>query len=333
MTVTRSLTAAALAAFGAAAVLEAQGALRIGTIAPENSAYVKALHEMREGWRKGTNGRITATVSAGGTAGNEETMLRDMRGSARRLHVVQLSAITLGSLDKAFNVFGIPLFCESYAEADRVLDALTPELESRLEAQRLKALNLAWAGWVHIFSKEPVRTVDELKKQALFTSAGDDSLTRWYSANGFRVVPLDSTQMLTSLQTNQLQAVPAPPLFAQLLNWYQAAPYMMDLGFAPLLGATVMSLDTWNKLPAADQEVVLAEARRAGERLRRDIPRLEQEAIEAMKGRKLTVVPIDPAQWRLEADRLAEAMLKAGLVDPKVYEIARGARDAARAGR
>jgi TRAP-type transport system periplasmic protein len=330
---TRSLAAAVLAACVAAmVVLDAQGAVKIGTIAPDNSAYVKALREMGEAWKNRTNARVTYTVFPG-TVGNEEKMLRDMRGSAQKLHAAQLSAISLGRLDSAFNVFGVPLFFESYAEADLVLDALTPLLEARLEQQRLKALNMAWAGWVHVFSKEPIRTPDDLKKQVLFTSAGDDDMTRWYSANGFKVLPLDTTQMLPALKTRQIQALPAPPLFAQLLNWYESAPYMMDLGFAPLLGATVMSLEAWNRLSAGDQHIVLDEARRAGGRLRESIPRLESEAIEAMKKKKLTVTTADPVVWRGEADKLGEAMRKVGLVDQEAYDIARRQRDAARAGR
>ena len=42
-------------------------------------------------------------------------MLRSLR-ITRTLQAAQLSAITLGSLDDAFNVFGLPMFFESYDE-------------------------------------------------------------------------------------------------------------------------------------------------------------------------------------------------------------------------
>ncbi len=329
----RTETAAVLAAWMCGtALLGAQGAIKIGTIAPESSAYVKTLREMGDAWNKRTGGRVRVNVLAG-TVGSEATMLSNLRGSARQLHAAQLSAISLGQLDSAFNVFALPMFFESYGEADRVLGRLTQTLEQRLEQKGLKALNFAYAGWVHLFSKQPIRTVADLKKQTLFTSTGDDAMAKWYRDNGFQPKQLDPTQMLESLTTGGIQAAPAPPVFAQILSWYAAAPNMMDLGFAPLLGATVMSLDSWKRISPDDQKVVLEEARRAGERLRSNIPRIEKEAIEEMKKKGLKVNAGDAAEWRKLADQLAKAMLAAKVVPQDVYDIARSERDAARAGK
>lgn len=330
---TRGRACAVLAAaVAAASVLHAQGPIKIGSPAPDQSIYVKTLRDMGEAWKKRTNGRVTYIVYAG-TVGTEESMIRDMRGSARRLHAAQLSAISLGNMESAFNVFGLPMFFQNYAEADRVLQKLTPLLEQRLEAKGLKALNWGYVGWVHVFSKGPVTSVDDLKKQKLFAAAGDDAMVKWYRDNGFTAVPLDATEMLAALKTGMIEAVPAPPLYAQLLNWYSSAPHMMDLGFAPLMGATVMSLDSWKRISAEDQVVVLEEAKKAGERLRREIPKLEQEAIAAMKLKGLKVSAVNTAEWRAAADKLGDALMKAGLVPGDVYDLARRERDAVRAGK
>jgi len=330
---TRGKACAVLAAaLTAGSVLHAQGPIKIGTPAPDQSIYVKTLREMGEAWKKRTSGRVTYIVYPG-TVGTEESMLRDMRGSARRLHAAQLSAISLGNMESAFNVFGLPMFFQNYAEADRVLEKLSPLLEQRLEAKGLKALNWGYVGWVHVFSKQPVKSVDELKKQKLFAAAGDDAMVKWYRDNGFSAVPLDATEMLAALKTGMIEAVPAPPLYAQLLNWYSSAPHMMDLGFAPLMGATVMSLESWKRISPEDQAVVLEEARKAGERLRRDVPKLEQEAIAAMKLKGLKVSAVNTAEWRAAADTLGDALRKAGLVPGDVYDLARRERDAVRAGK
>ena len=332
MNISIKTAAVAAACITAGALLGAQGPLKIGTIAPENSAYVKALREMGDAWNKRTGGRVRSSVFAG-TAGSEETMLRSLRGSARSLHAAQLSAISLGQLDSAFNVFALPMFFENYAEADRVLDKLTPLLEQRLEQKGLKALNFAYAGWVHVFSKQPIRTVADLKKQTLYTSTGDDAMAKWYRDNGFKPKQLDPTQMLESLGTGGIEAAPAPPVFAQILNWYVSAPNMMDLGFAPLLGATVISNDSWKRISPEDQKVVAEEAKKAADRLRTNIPRIEKEAIEEMKKKNLKISAADTAEWRKLADQLAQAMLAAKLVPQDIYDLARRERDAARSGK
>ena len=327
-------TAAVLAAFvTATAVVGARpDPVKIGTIAPDNTVYVKALREMGEAWKTRTNGRITYVVQPGGD-NTEEGMLINMRPAFRKLHAAQLSAIALGSIDDAFSVFGLPMFYESYAEADRVLEKLGPTLEKRLEAKGYKALNWAYVGWIHLFSTKPVKTVDDLKSLKLYTSTGDDRLANWYKANGFKAVPVDSSSIVTSLKTKMIEAVPSPPLFAQLLTYYRSAPYMMDLGFAPLMGATVMSLERWNTFSAEDQKIVLEEARNAGARLRREVPQMDKDAIKVMQQRGLKVIPVDRAEWRRMAEQLGEAMRKDGTVPGDVYDIAKRERDAVRAGK
>ena len=123
-------------------------------IAPQNSIYVKTLHQMGEGWKSRTNGRVTYTILAGGDE-SEEGLLRNIRPNFRNLHAAQLSAITLANLDDAFNVFGLLMFFESYAEADRVLEKLSPGLEQRLEAKGYKALNWAYVGWITSSARLP----------------------------------------------------------------------------------------------------------------------------------------------------------------------------------
>jgi len=312
--------------------LFAQGPVKIGTIAPQNSIYVKTLHEMGEGWRSRTSGRVTYTILAGADE-SEEGMLRNMRPNFRKLHAAQLSAITLSNLDDAFNVFGLPMFFESYAEVDRVLDKVGPVLERRLEAKGYKLLNWGYVGWVHVFSTSPVKTVEDLKRLKLYTSTGDDRLARWYKNNGFTAVQIDSTAIVTSLKTSMIEAVPSPPLLAQLLTWYRSAPYMMDLGFAPLLGATVISTERWNAVTAADQAIVIDEARKAGARLRAEVPRLDREAIEAMRARGLTVTNANVADWRRLAEQLGDSMRRDGVVPGDIYELAKRERDVVRSGR
>jgi TRAP-type C4-dicarboxylate transport system substrate-binding protein len=314
----------------AIAVLHAQAPVKIGTIAPDGSIWTKAMREMGEAWTKRTNGRVRYNLYPG-TVGTEEAILRDMRIS-RRLHAAQLSAVTLANLDDAFNVFGIPMFYESYEEVDAVLEKLSPVLDQRLQGKGLKVLNWGYVGWVHIFSKTPVTSVDDLRRLKLYTSAGDDRYPKWYRDNGFNPVPLDASQMMSALSTGMVQAVPVTPLSAQIFAWYRSAPFMMDVGFAPLIGATVMSVDAWKKIGADDQKMIIEEAEKAGRRLRTDIPRLDKEAIAEMSRSGLKVTSGSQAEWRKAVEQFSTAM-RGTIVPAPIYDAARETRDAVRAAR
>jgi TRAP-type transport system periplasmic protein len=314
----------------AVSVLGADAPIKVGTMAPENSIWARTLREMGDGWSRRTSSRVTLRLFPG-TAGSEDQMLRSLRIS-KTLQAAQLSAIALGRLDDAFNVFGLPMFFESYDEVDRVLDRLGPMLEKRLERQNLKVLSWGHAGWVHVFSRMPIRTVADLQRMKLFTSAGDDRMAGWYRDNGFAPVPVDASHMLASLTTGMIQAVPATPLSALMFRWFDHAPYMLDVGIAPLVGATVISLGAWNAIAPGDQQIVLEEARKAGARLRTEVPRLDAEAISSMKASKLTVTAGNAAEWRAAADQFGSTM-RTRLVPADVYDLARRERDALRAGR
>jgi TRAP-type C4-dicarboxylate transport system substrate-binding protein len=328
----RSIRVAALAAAVvlATSVLSADAPIKTGTLAPESSIWAKTLREMGDAWSRRTGGRITLRLFPG-TAGSEEQMLRSLR-ITRTLQAAQLSAITLGSLDDAFNVFGLPMFFESYDELDRVMDKLGPTLEQRLERQNLKVIGWGYAGWVHVFSRTPVRNVADLKRLKLFTSTGDDRMARWYRDNGFNPVPVDPSQMLASLTTGMIDAIPTTPLSALMFRWFDHAPYMLDVGIAPLMGATVISMDAWNRMAPGDQQIVAEEARKAGARLRGEVPKLDAEAIATMQTAKLTVTAGNIAEWRTAADQFGSAM-RNRLVPPDVYDLALRERDAARSSR
>jgi TRAP-type C4-dicarboxylate transport system substrate-binding protein len=90
-------------------------------------------------------------------------------------------------------------------------------------------LNWGHGGWVHFFTRTPVRTVDELKKLKIFVWAGDDLAVQMWKANGFNPVPLAATDILPALQTGMIDALPSPPLAANLLQWFRQAPNMADI--------------------------------------------------------------------------------------------------------
>ena len=91
-------------------------------------------------------------------------------------------------------------------------------------------LHWGHGGWVHLFSRQPIRSVDDLKKQKLFVWAGDDALVQQWKKNGFQPVPLAATDILMGFQTKMIDAVPTTPIAALSLQWFRQTPYMLGLG-------------------------------------------------------------------------------------------------------
>jgi TRAP-type C4-dicarboxylate transport system substrate-binding protein len=293
-------------------------------VVPENSIWDRNLKQMAAEWSQATGGRVSLTVFGGGSQGDEPTVLRKMRLDA--LQAASLTVVGLGTIDASFNVFDVPFFFESYDELNDVTEQLTPEIGKRLEAKGFVLLNWGHGGWTQLFTKKPIATVADLKKARLYTSAGNDRMVQWFKANGFEPRAMAMTDIMTGLTTGMVEAVPTTPLAALLFQWYRQTPNMLDIGLAPVVGATVMTRKAWNAVPEADQPKLRAAAAGVQKRLQEDVPKQDAAAVAEMIKRGLVVTQASAPEWRREIDALAKTM-RGEMVPPDMFDLAVKARD------
>ena len=316
-----TIATATLALAGSAV---AQTSVKLATLVPEGSIWDKNIKQMGEEWKTATDGRVTVTVYAGGAQGDEPTVLRKMRLDA--LQAAAFSAVGLGSIDAAFNVFDVPFFFDSYDELNYVTDKLTPVIRKRIEPKGFILLNWGQLGWAQVFTKKPVQTVDDLKKIKLFTSAGNDKMVQWFKANGFEPRAMAMTDIMTGLTTGMIDGMPSTPLAAMLFQWNRQTPYMLELGLAPIIGANVIMAKTWNTIPAADRSKLQAAADGVDQRLRVEVPKLDANAIAMMSKNGLTVTKATGPEWKTQLENLTKTM-RGEMVPADIYDLALKTRD------
>src|ERR1700675_3725289 len=99
---------------------------------------------------------------------------------------------------------------------------------------------------------------------------------------GYKPVVLEIADILPGLQTGMIDMVPSTPFWALTLQFYQHAPYMLDLNWAPLVGAVIVTRKVWDDMSPAAQKALRDAGNKAGEQLR-TLSRIEDDAsIEAM---------------------------------------------------
>jgi TRAP-type C4-dicarboxylate transport system substrate-binding protein len=80
---------------------------------------------------------------------------------------------------------------------------------------------------------------------------------------------------------------------------------MLDLAWAPLVGAAVMTKKTWDTIPVEGRDAVRKVAAETGALLKADGRRESAESVEAMRKRGLQVHAVTAdveAEWRREAE-------------------------------
>lgn len=307
--------------------------LKLATLAPQGSIWDQTIRAMGDRWSKETSGRVQLKIYAGGVAGDESDALRKTR--AGQFQGLAITVAGLTEIDPAFNVFQIPLFFESFDELSFVLEKLRPALEARLEAKGYVLLHWGHGGWIHLFSRQPIRTLEDLKAQKLFVWAGDDATVQSWRKNGYQPVALAATDILLGFQTKMIDVVPTTPIAALSLQWFRQTPFMMGLGLAPLVGGVVVSKPAWDRIGGEDRAKLEQAAAAAEAELEREVPKQDRAAIEQMKQRGLGVQELAPAEqaaWRAEARRFAEAW-RDGRVPPEILQAVESAVAEFRRGR
>ena len=147
-------------------------------------------------------------------------------------------------------------------------------------------------------------------------------------------MPLAATDIVTGLQTGLIQAVSAPPLYAMQVQYYKVAPYMLDIGLVPMMGAMLVTERTWNRISEADRVTLMKAAAEAQEKILSTIPKLDETAIKLMASQGLEVMEISKSQNAKEFIDVAVAFgdtMRGGIVPVEIFDAAREARDAYRA--
>lgn len=325
-------SASVLAVVAATAVatgaIAASVRVKMATMAPAGSAWHKALEEMGSEWRRATGGAVELRIYPGGIAGDEAAVVRKMR--IGQLDAAGITIVGLADIDPAFDALGIPVLFRSYVELRGVLDEIEPYFEQKLAERGFVLLNWANGGWAHLFSDEPIRTLEGLKRAKLYVSAGDDDLVEWWKENGFQPRALAPTDILTGLETGMIDAMVTTPLVAMSMQWYKRVPYMHHLPLGPLVGANVVTERAWQKIAATDREALLAAAERSEEEIFDKIAADDEAAIELMRQRGLEVIEsADESEWRRELARYA-AEMRGDLVPAEAYDRIVTARDRVR---
>ena len=273
--------------------------VRLATLAPKDTSFHKSLQLMGEKWRQSSGGAVTLTIYTDGTMGGEADMVRRMR-----VGQVQAAMLTVAGLlqieDSVTGLQLMPMMFHNLEEFDFVREKLRPMLEQRFLEKGFVVLFWGDAGWVRFFSKQPALRPDDYKKTKMFVWSGDSRSIEVMKAIGINAVPLEQTEILTGLSTGLIDAVPSIPVYALAGQFYGPTPNMLEVNWAPLVGATVITKKTWDEIPAVHRDAFLKAAVNAGEQIKARSRAESQEAVEAMKKRGLKVQTLTSeleAEW------------------------------------
>ena len=175
----QTLLAAALA-LGAGAADAAT--LKIATIAPDGTAWMREMRAAGDAIKTKTEGRVEMKFYPGGVMGDDATVLRKMK-----IGQLQGGAFTGGEasiMTKDAQIYSLPFMFRSQDEVDKVRAKLDPLLKQQFAKDGYELLGISGGGFAYLMSTREIKTRDDLKAAKVWVPQGDKVAELGFKAAG-----------------------------------------------------------------------------------------------------------------------------------------------------
>jgi TRAP-type C4-dicarboxylate transport system substrate-binding protein len=264
--------------------------IKFAALAPEGSTWIKTMRALDATLREKSGGRLGLLIYAGGIAGDELDVLRKMR--IGQIHCAGFGGLGLTQILPEVRILDLPFLFRNEEETDRVHEALRDHFTQGFEGRGFEFLGWTEAGNVHLFSKKPIRTLEDLAGCKVWTWSGDPIAHKTFEAMGVHPIPLAATDVTTSLSTGMIDTVYGPPLVALALQWHAYTSAMTSLPLAHSTVAVLLTKRFFKKLPDDLAGMVRNEFQHAMGQLTSELRKQTREEIQVLEESGIQIVPM-----------------------------------------
>jgi len=325
------VAASLFSSVGASAQAQTQTqTLRLATLAPDGSPWMRELRAAAAEVKLATEGRVEFRYFPGGVMGNDQAVLRRIRqGGQLQGGVLTSSELSLVYPDAA--AYTLPFLFTGPTQINRVRPQIDPLLGKGFAERGFHMLGASGIGFAYLMSAKPVAGIADIRRSKLWVPQNDRIAELTFREGGASPIPLPIGDVFTSLQTGMVDTVANTPAGAVALQWHGRLRYLYDLPLAYVVGYVVVDQRAWTKLSPADQQTVDAVFKAAVARIDQTIRRDDEAALAAMKAQGLTVVaptPADAVYFREVGDRVISKLEADGTFTPALISAIRKAKAA-----
>ncbi len=313
----------ALAALLLALVASGAGAaalIKVATVSPAGSSWMQTMQQAADTIARRSEGRVRLRFYPGGVMGNDATVFRKMR-----LGQLQGAAVASGALTDIYTdiqAYSLPMLFENFEAVDYVRERLDQTLIRELERAGMVSFGVGEGGFAYIMSDSPIRTPADLRRKKAWVPSGDPVTQGAIQSFNIPTIPLALADVLPALQTGLVDTVAISPIGALALQWHTRIKYITDLPLLYVYAVLAVEKRSFDRLSAADQQILREEMGTAFERIDRRNRADNIAALQALLNQGIELVRPDAAataQWRELAAAAREAQLRAGAVSPAMY--------------
>ena len=270
--------------------------IKFATVAPEGSTYLTVLREYAAEVEKLTGGEVSFKIYPSQIQGDEKDVLRKMKFG--QLQSAGFTGVGLGEIVPELRIMELPMMYRSYEEVDYIKSLLYEDFQKKFEDAGFVILGWADVGFAYVYSQKAITSLADLRGTKMWMWEGDPVAEATFSALKVSAIPLSLTDVLTSLQTNLIEAVYVPPLPCVSLQWHTRIKTMMDVPLANVTGAVLITKKMFDKLSPEHQKILLEKGREHMTRLVQLGRQDNQKAIDLMVQNGVEIVKVPEANLK-----------------------------------
>ena len=286
----------------------AETVLQLGTTVNEQNSFQVAAEKFAELVAERTNGEYKIEIYPNGTLGGESEMLDSMS-----MGMLDMGINTSGpfvNFSEDMGVLDMPFLFASNEEAYKIIDGeIGKELLATLEDAGLKGLAYAERGFRNVTnSVRPVTSAADLAGLKLRVME-NEVYTATFKALGVNAVPMAWSEALTAMQQGTIEGEENPinVIYSYDL-WDYGQKYVTLDRHSYSTAIITMSLDKFNELDEATQQIFVEAAQEAAEYERAWVADQEAGQLETIKSNGVEVVEEpDVASFREAVQPVYEA--------------------------
>jgi TRAP-type C4-dicarboxylate transport system substrate-binding protein len=287
--------------------------IRIASLAPPGSSFVKVLKAWSRTLQKETEGRVELRVFSGGSEGSDRDLIK--RINAGKLDAAGVATTGLSMIAKELQVLSAPGLLTDDAQLDRVREKLDAKLQKMIDDGGFKLLAWGDGGKNRVFSASAFSTPADLAGKPAWAGKDNAIGMAYVKALGASPVRIGSSGVLPGLKKGSLHVIPASAMSAVAFQWYTQLKHMTSSNFNIIVGGSVISKKKFAELSQADQQTLLDTAKRAASKLDEIVGRDDDRAYQTLLTRGISEVDTsaNAAAWDAVAKAAREELAQRGV--------------------
>lgn len=286
--------------------------LTMAEVNPPESIAGKFDQEFCSKVKQYSNGTINITLHAGGSLGDETSVLREIiTNKSSQISFSRISPFSLAVFGCSKSaLLNIPFTFNNrdhfwnFTESDMAKEILNEPEEKNLG---IKGLCYGEEGFRHFFSSKEIKEISDFEGKTLRTT--DDQVLIQFAKNLntiFTFVPFDSLFM--KIKTGEIEIAENPISNYVANGFFNVAPYLLLSGHSIGALEIIVTEEVWNKFSNNQKEAVLKAGKDAQEFCRKLSEKQENTTINSLKSKGyVTITEIDNKDsWRLKCKNVIE---------------------------